>query len=120
MSDKKHDKFFEAVIPASIIIANLKLMLVENFTQKIIAMLKEENIRLTKENLDDIGKTTLEIVSQIEPSFFNIPLGWEPKSDSDMKKKLDTYDQKVASKIVDEILNRLKKKDQSSLSEYFK
>ena len=118
MSDKKTDKFFEVVTSTSIIIANLKLALVENLAQKIISMLQAENIKLTRENLDDIERTTLDIVSKIEPSFFNIPLDWEPKSESDMKKKLETFDQKAVSKIVDEILNKLKK-GQGSLSTYF-
>lgn len=118
MSDEKYNKFFENVLPTSIIISNLKLALTESLSQKIMIILKEKNVKLTKDNQDDIERTTLEIVSQIQPSFFNIPLGWRPESEDEVKKKLDTFDQRTISKIVDEILSKLKS-GQNSLSEYF-
>lgn len=118
MSDKKYDKFFEVVLDASMIIASLKLILSEKVMQKLISILEEKNIKLTKDNLDDIEQTTLLFISEIEPSFFNIPLGWEPKSEEDMRTKLETLDEKKVSKIVDDILNKFKS-GQSSLSRYF-
>lgn len=115
MTDNKYDKFLEKIVPVSTAIGSLKLHLAETLIEKINEIAASQGTKFNKHDEDNIEKVILDVVRNLPPSYFKIPLDFKPKSESEVQKILNDIGEESIKKILDEIIQESSKKTQTKL-----
>lgn len=117
ISDSQYEQYLNQIFPINMIIASIKLQLVELLTDHIVSIAKDIGIKITKKDKDDIGVVIEDVVSSLSPSIFKIPFELQPSSERSIKKVIEQIKKEEITKIISLVIKGLKQR-QTNLGEY--